>query len=328
MKKIWPLPAIEIKPFQEIRETREVVLVYSQAAWDAVGERIDLPVVSRLEIREATESHWQQALDGLQGEVIYTVGGGLTADAGKYIATKKNLPLVCLPTALTVDAFLTWASGVRRNGCVAYLETKPPDIMIADWDVLGSAPAPLRAAGICDVLSIATGCWDWKYAEVKNLNAPDAPFCDFAYQTAEAILQGAFDCAEAAGRGDPEGLKQLLDCLSLEVQLCNLIGHARPEEGSEHYFAYAVESVLGRVLPHGDLVGPGILLIAQLQGQDTAPLKKALDACHIPLDTIPPDAVRKTLQELPAYCRRHDLPHGLAHDLTPQTIDSILANRI
>ncbi|MFQ5435295.1 MAG: hypothetical protein ACE5FD_10510 [Anaerolineae bacterium] len=41
----------------------------------------------------------------------------------------------------------------------------------------------------------------------------------------------------------------------MEVQLCNQIGHARPEEGSEHYFAYAVENVMGKGLPHGDLVG-------------------------------------------------------------------------
>ena len=45
----------------------------------------------------------------------------------------------------------------------------------------------------------------------------------------------------AAGTG--RGLKCLYDCLAMEVQLCNQIGHARPEEGSEHYFAYCAEAV-------------------------------------------------------------------------------------
>jgi glycerol-1-phosphate dehydrogenase [NAD(P)+] len=110
-------------------------------------------------------------------------------------------------------------------------------------------------------------------------------------------------------------MRQLIDCLALEVQLCNQIGHSRPEEGSEHYFAYSVENIMGKGLPHGDLVGPGIMLIAELQGQDTAPLRAALDACNIPLNNIPQNVIDQTLRELPAYATRHNLPYGIAHDL-------------
>ncbi len=51
----------------------------------------------------------------------------------------------------------------------------------------------------------------------------------------------------------------------MEVQLCNQVGHFRPEEGTEHYFAYAVENEMGHGRPDGDLVGPAILLVAKLQ---------------------------------------------------------------
>ncbi len=101
----------------------------------------------------------------------------------------------------------------------------------------------------------------------------------------------------------------------MEVQLCNQVGHARPEEGSEHYFAYAVENEMGHGLPHGDLVGPGILLMAGLQGQNTSRLEKALKACHIPLNNIPQEMVERTLKILPAYCERHNLSFGLTHTL-------------
>jgi glycerol-1-phosphate dehydrogenase [NAD(P)+] len=123
------------------------------------------------------------------------------------------------------------------------------------------------------------------------------------------------DCATAAGRGDRDGLKTLYDCLSMEVQLCNQIGHARPEEGTEHYFAYAVENEMGHGLPHGDLVGPGILIGARLQGQDTSPLEKALKASHIPVDNIPQDTIERTLKILPEYCRKHHLAFGISHTL-------------
>jgi glycerol-1-phosphate dehydrogenase [NAD(P)+] len=135
------------------------------------------------------------------------------------------------------------------------------------------------------------------------------------YDNAQAILSGALDCAEAAGRGDHQGLKTLFDCLAMEVQLCNQIGHARPEEGSEHYFAYCAENFTGHGLPHGDLVGPGILLMARLQGQDTAHLESALKACSIPLDHISAEITARTLKSLPEYCVRHELAFGLAHTL-------------
>ena len=320
--KIWNLPIAEFMPFAEIEEDRPVVLLTSGPAWTAVSPKLQhLNIIHQTEVTAATLAHWDNLANQLNHAlrithyVIYAVGGGLVADAAKYLAIKLNKPLVCLPTALSVDAFITWASGYRKDGCVYYLETKPPEHLIIDFDVLAAAPPAIRAAGICDVLSIATGCWDWQFAHERGKNPDNMPFIPYVYDAAQAILQGALDCAEAAGRGDQDGLKQLYDCLALEVQLCNQIGHSRPEEGSEHYFAYAVENVMGKGLPHGDLVGPSILLIAEKQGQDIAPLRHALEACQVPLNNIPEDVVVATLQQLPAYARRHNLPYGIAHEL-------------
>ena len=322
MSTIWNLPVVETTPFAEIGEERPVALISSGPAWSAVHRHLSqLGIAWRAEVHEATLSHWAtlaHSLRDMLGDadyVIYAVGGGLVADAAKYVAVQLDRPLVCLPTALSVDAYLTWASGYRRDGCVAYLETKPPDRLVVDFDVLAAAPPNIRAAGICDVLSIATGCWDWQFAEERGRNPTGMSMIPYAHDAAQAILTGALECADAAGQGDRDGLKQLLDCLALEVQLCNQIGHSRPEEGSEHYFAYAVENVMGKGLPHGDLVGPAILIIADRQGQDSTALRQALESCRIPLDNIPQDVVDETLRQLPAYVRRHDLPYGIAHEL-------------
>ena len=71
----------------------------------------------------------------------------------------------------------------------------------------------------------------------------------WVHDNAMAILAGVLDCAEAAGRGDKDGLKTLYDCLAMEVQLCNQIGHARPEEGSEHQLAYSIAHEMERYVP-------------------------------------------------------------------------------
>lgn len=323
MKKIWNLPIVEFMPFQELQETRSIVLVTSGPAWQAVSNRLKhLPIQEQVEPIEATTMHWDSLLTQLDDErtdprpgVVYAVGGGLVADAAKYMAIKLDLPLICLPTALSVDAFITSASGIRRDGCVYYIETKVPETLIIDLDVIAEAPAHVRSAGICDVLSIYTGLWDWKFAQERDQNPPEMTYIPWIAQAAQSILQGALDCAQAAGRGDHDGLKQLLDCLALEVQLCNQIGHSRPEEGSEHYFAYLVENYTGHGLPHGDLVGPGILIISAKQGQSTESVRKALEACQIPLENIPPAIVEKTLAQLAPYSFKHKLPYGIAHEL-------------
>lgn len=321
--RIWNLPLVDYLAFDEIEEDRPVAVVTTPGAMEAVGEDLaHLDIVWQGEVARPTIQHFATLASQLQGSgaagsgwVLYAVGGGLAVDAAKYMAHNLDLPLVSLPTALSVDAFLTWASGVRHAGGVHYVETKPPDRLIVDVDLLAVAPEPIRAAGICDVLSIATGLWDWEYAAEKGRNPEGMELVPWVADAAQAILEGALECAEAAGAGDPEGLKQLLDCLALEVQLCNQIGHSRPEEGSEHYFAYSIENLVGVGRPHGDLVGPGILLMAEFQGQDSADLEEALQACHIPLEGLPDDLVGATLVGLPAYVREHDLPYGIAHDL-------------
>ena len=330
MNKFPNLPFVHIMPFSEVVEKRPVLLVTSAPAWNVVKDKLrGLNIIERVEATKATTDHWDSFLESdsllsnmreqapaLQSfEVVYSVGGGLTADASKYIASKLNLPLVVLPTALSVDAFLTAASGIRRDGCVYYIETKPPENLILDFDVVANAPASIRAAGITDVMSIATGCWDWKFAHEQDKNPRGMEYIQWVFDNAQSILNGVLDCAEAAGRGDKEGLKTLYDCLAMEVQLCNQVGHARPEEGSEHYFAYAVENHMGHGLPHGDLVGPGIMIMSRLQGQDTGRYEAALKACHIPLDRIPQEIAGRTLAELPAYCEKHKLAFGLAHTL-------------
>ncbi len=321
--KIWNLPSVEYLPFDEIEEDRPVALFTTEGAWEAVADDLThLDIVWRTKVTEAIVQHFATTTSHLQGFtsdhpalVIYAVGGGLAVDAAKYCANTFNLPLVCLPTALSVDAFLTSASGVRHAGCVQYIETKPPDRLIVDVDVIAVAPEGVRVAGICDVMSIATGLWDWEYAAELGKNPDGMELIPWVADAAQAILDGALECAEAAGAGDADGIKQLLDCLALEVQLCNQIGHSRPEEGSEHYFAYSVENFLRKVLPHGDLVGPGILLMAEFQDQDTDDLEHALKACHVPLENIPEDVVGATLVGLPEYVRKHELPYGIAHEL-------------
>ncbi|MCL6512261.1 MAG: iron-containing alcohol dehydrogenase [Anaerolineae bacterium] len=325
---IPPLPELVYIPIREWIEEDAVIVIKQDAAWRALRERnLDWDIGIELEAPHTTEEAFRRLVrqcDGM-GDIVYAVGGGAAADAAKFVARELDLPLICVPTALSADAFFTASSGVRRDGCVHYIETLPPEIVLLDLDVIAAAPTHLRAAGIVDVLSIATGCHDWHLAESRGKNPPDACYDPGVAAIARSILDLALACAEAAGRGDPAGLRALVNALAMEVQLCNLIGHSRPEEGSEHHFAYCAEMMLtgsgwhGEAIPalrtHGELVGPGIVLMAERQGQDVRLLRRALDDAGVPMNALPRDVTELTLGELPAYVRRHDLPYTIAWEL-------------
>lgn len=323
---IPPLPLLELISLDELVEPNPILLVTTPGAWETVADDLRaLTVALRIEAVEPTMPHWMTLAADLLGKLrntqyeitsIYAVGTGLATDTAKYLASQTHLPLTCIPTALSEDNLLTPTSAARHMKSVQYVETQAPDRIIVDFDVLAAAPARVRAAGICDVLSIYTALWDWEMAEEQDKNPPEMALAPWTADAAEAILQGALDCASAAGAGDPDGLKQLLDCLAMSVQLCNQLGHTRPKEGSEHFFAYAVENYVAPGHSHAELLAPGIMLMAKKQDQGVDEIRNALESCNIPLNVIPKDIVRKTLRELPAYVERHELPYGVAHELS------------
>lgn len=322
---VFPLPEIVYINVHDWIEEDVVIVIKQDAAWQALQPRdLDWDIGIELEAPPPTEEAYKRLTRQCEGmgEILYAVGGGVPVDAAKYVAKELELPLVCVPTALSVDAFFTASSAVRRDGCVRYIETLAPEIALIDLGVIAAAPRGVRAAGIIDVLSIATGSFDWRLAEEHGKSPAGERYDPAVARIAQGILQLGLECAEAAGQGDPDGLRALVTALALEVQLCNLVGHSRPEEGGEHHFAYCAEMLLsgdtwhGQAAPalhtHGEFVGPGIVEIAQRQGQDAAPLRRALAAAGVPLNALSPEVVAAVLRQLPAYVRAHDLPYGVA----------------
>jgi glycerol-1-phosphate dehydrogenase [NAD(P)+] len=109
----------------------------------------------------------------------------------------------------------------------------------------------------------------------------------------------------------------LLDLLCLEVQLTNQMGHNRPQEGSEQFFAYAIErrASRGRPLPYADRVGPGILIAAALHGQDIGPIRETLQSAGVRLGQLRTDDIMDTIRSLPDFVREHELPYTILNDV-------------
>jgi glycerol-1-phosphate dehydrogenase [NAD(P)+] len=330
MTTIWTLPRIEIREISSVKEERPTALLTGRKSWDAVGSMLDLPLVVQAEPHTAERGFLESLADGLppQVEVVYGVGGGLACDVAKFIGRRRGLPVTLIPTALSVDGFFTPIVAVREAGTVGYETTGAADRIIIDWEVIRSAPFNLRGTGIVEILSIVTGLLDWRYATERNKNTPETRFQPWAASLAAGIAQQAFKIAKDVGDGKVEALRQLLDLICLEVQLTNQLGHTRPQEGSEQYFAYAIEPRVARNrgVPYADLVGPGILISAALHGQDINPLRATLASAGIRLGELSPNNIYETLMRLPQYVKMHNLPYSILHevDMTPDRARSLI----
>ncbi|MCU0498275.1 MAG: iron-containing alcohol dehydrogenase [Anaerolineae bacterium] len=330
MPTIWNLPRLETRAVNTIQEDRPSALLTGRRAWEEVGAGIQLPLVVQAEPHTVERAFLESLAEGLppQVEVVYGVGGGLTCDVAKFIGRRRNLPVILVPTVLSVDGFFTAHVAVRENGSVHYEETGPADQVVIDFEVISRAPASLRGTGIVEILSIVTGILDWRYAAERNRNTPEERFQPWAAQLAAGIAQQAFKIAANVGAGRIEALEELLDLMCIEVQLTNQLGHNRPQEGSEQYFAYAIEPRIatGRGLPYADLVGPGILLSAALHGQDITAMRQTLVSAGIRLGELSPNHIYETLLNLPRYVKEHQLPYSILHetDMTPDLAKDLI----
>ncbi len=319
MTPIWPLPKIEVSSLRHVEEKRPIALVTGKQSWESCKNDLRLPIVVQAEPHTASLAYLDSLANSIPPTVgaIYGVGGGLVCDVAKYIGWKNHLPVTVIPTALSVDGFFTALVAARQGGVVEYITTGPVERLIFDWGVIARAPKRVRGAAILELLTMVTGLLDWRYAADHNKNTSDTRYQAWAASVAAGIAKQAFQIAAGVGEGKEDALRNLMDLVALEVQLTNQLGHNRPQEGSEQYFAYAIESKItdGQAVPYADMVGPGILIAGALHKQDIQNIRRTLEYVGVRLDQLPIDLMEETLIELPRYVREHNLPYSIVHDL-------------
>lgn len=210
-----------------------------------------------------------------QASAVFGVGGGMALDAAKFVACELQMPLVLMPTILSVDAGYTRAIGVRTDGKVHYVGNAAPFLkaILIDFAILTQAPPVLNRAGAGDILSCFTALWDWKKSSELTGEDYDG---GVATTVEEKCLAPLYKDAGELNKQTEAGLKLLSDLFAEEVRICELWGNARPEEGSEHYVAYALEAKTGKHYIHGQLIGACVLMTATYQGQDVGRVVRCL----------------------------------------------------
>lgn len=208
-------------------------------------------------------------------DAVLGIGGGKAVDAAKYMAWKRNIRLITIPTILSVDAFVTPAAGVRVNHEVIYIGKVSPDPLIIDYDIIRTAPVTLNIAGVGDLLSVHTATYDWELAERKGKS--EYVFSQEDVVKAREILDDLYAILPAIRDVRDVGLSAIVEGYMRLNTICLPAGHSRVEEGSEHYLFYLLEKELQRAFIHGNIIGLGIYLMSRLQNNQAADITRIMD---------------------------------------------------
>lgn len=203
----------------------------------------------------------------LESCTLVGLGGGTACDTAKFVAwwlknnREFNLNLILIPSIISVDAFLCSSIAVREDNKVKYVGESHPEEIIIDYNLIREAPPFLNRAGISDTISIASALGDWKLARDEINEKFDQEVFNQAKKIAVNLMDERDDIRDVSDKG----IEALVNGFYEEVILCEEWGNARPEEGSEHFLAYCMESITHKHYIHGNLIGLSVLISLYLQ---------------------------------------------------------------
>ena len=280
--------------------------------WSLVKDRIGGTPASVTMVTGLENEYLDQLVDQLPSvDTVFGVGGGVAIDAAKYVAWKRQCPLILVPTIVSVDAYVSPEIAVRYNGVVKYVAKLNPDKIIIDYKAIQSAPKNLNTAGAGDIYSITTALFDWKLAHEKTGESYDERIAAEAQKARDRLVANADEIKNVTEKG----IRVLVELHKEENRLQTLAGKSRPEEGSEHTFFYTIEHLTRRSFVHGQSVATGVFISSHYQRNDEDKVAHAMDSMGLVFRPreygVSREEFIETLLSMKSYSEKATLPYSI-----------------
>ncbi len=193
-------------------------------------------------------------------QAVVGIGGGKVIDAAKYMAFLRKLPFISIPTSASSDGFSSASASLLVDGRRNSVPAKMAYGIIADTEVIKSAPERFLYSGIGDMVSKITALYDWQYEEDQGYDEVN----DFAMMIAKKAVN-SFVRTPFQTIKDDLFLKELLDSLAMSGIANEIAGNSAPTSGSEHLISHALDKMLPNPQLHGIQVGIATYLMSLVQ---------------------------------------------------------------
>ena len=193
-------------------------------------------------------------------QVIIGIGGGKVIDAAKYAAYLRKLPFISVPTSASSDGFSSASASLIVNDRRNSVPAKMAYGIVADIDVIKSAPEKFIYSGIGDLVSKITALYDWYFEDSCGYTSMN----DFAVMVAKKAVNSLVRVPYSSIKDDLF-LRELLDSLALSGIANEIAGGSAPTSGSEHLISHALDKMLPTPELHGIQVGVATYIMSVVQ---------------------------------------------------------------
>ena len=188
------------------------------------------------------------------------LGGGKVIDAAKYAACLRKLPFLSVPTSASSDGFSSASASLTVSGRRTSVPARMAYGIVADTDVIKSAPDKFLYSGIGDMVSKITALYDWAYEAEQGFGKIN----DFAVMIAKKAVN-SFVRTPFQDIHEDLFLRELLDSLAMSGIANEIAGSSAPASGSEHLISHALDKMLDQPQLHGIQVGIATYLMSKVQ---------------------------------------------------------------
>jgi glycerol-1-phosphate dehydrogenase [NAD(P)+] len=229
--------------------TGPLILVVDGNTWKAAGEKamrllesagrkVSLHFVDHknqpVHADKQTVADLVAQIEGETTAGLVAVGSGTINDICKAAATATGKTVITVATAASMNGYTSAISALTVDGVKITEPCHPPVAVIADPEVLASAPQFMSAAGFGDLLSKNASTADWI---LSNVLLGDY-FCGIPVAVAEEAVATSIRQADIIRANKPEGLSVLIDALLRSGIAMVLAGSSAPASGGEHLISH------------------------------------------------------------------------------------------
>lgn len=193
-------------------------------------------------------------------QAVIGIGGGKVIDAAKYMGFLRKLPFISIPTSASSDGFSSASASLLIDGRRNSVPAKMAYGIIADTEVIKSAPDRFLYSGIGDMVSKITSLYDWQYEEDHGYDEVNDFAMMIAKKAVNSFVRTPFETIK-----DNLFLKELLDSLAMSGIANEIAGSSAPTSGSEHLISHALDKLLPTPQLHGIQVGIATYLMSVVQ---------------------------------------------------------------
>lgn len=193
-------------------------------------------------------------------DVILAVGSGVINDCCKVVAFAAGIPSMVVCTAPSMDGYASNSASMVQNHVKVSLYVACPKVILADTDIVRTAPDVMLRAGLGDMLAKYVALCEWRISHVVH----EDPYCEEIAELMRASLRKIVAQADGLMKREDAAIEAVIEGLVLSGIAMSFNETSRPASGLEHYFSHMWEMQAlqtGKASDlHGIQVGVGTLL--------------------------------------------------------------------